>query len=363
LLFVAEKTSGELYDLEYQACADRYEHIYSAIWTQFNYFLVAAGVLLGFGKDALGVPLAGILACVSLVFWYWATFEPLNRYGDSVARRAAILERIRNRDVFDLGPATRGRGMRHFILYERRRSASDDTSEAVYLLDKKLPYLLLCTLGIVIVTAHVVSIPVPFVGQVPPTVGLALSVLPILVAGIVKLKGMQLQAEDQVLPLESLMISPDDQTPNTDSASSTSPSEYSGRLKQEPGRWLYWWLSWALVAVVLACGCYGSWLVGQWSGGSALRPSSLDYQCTTTAVGVCLLTSSYMLPLLFFRNRMRRSVRTSVRFASAMLHVMVCFLIAGMIGQLGLATPDKTDIHLRVDPKTGKVSIEGGARS
>lgn len=85
---------------EYASCRTRYEDIYKAIWTQFNYFVVAVGALLAFGKDSFGVDVIVLLACIPLLFWFWATFEPLNRYADQAADRAKAIELTFNWEVF-----------------------------------------------------------------------------------------------------------------------------------------------------------------------------------------------------------------------------------------------------------------------
>ena len=92
----------DLYKLEYGKCLERYENIYKSIWTQFNYFLLAGGAILTFGKDTLGVELSGLLACLVLIFWFWATFHPLNKYGDEVASRAGEIEDALNGLAFSV---------------------------------------------------------------------------------------------------------------------------------------------------------------------------------------------------------------------------------------------------------------------
>lgn len=77
---------------EYGRSADRYNEIYKAVWQNFSYMALVAGAILTFGKDALGATPAALLACAPLIVWYWATFEPLNHYGDLVERRLVQLE-------------------------------------------------------------------------------------------------------------------------------------------------------------------------------------------------------------------------------------------------------------------------------
>jgi hypothetical protein len=41
----------ELYKLEYERCAIRYDDIYKAVWTNFSYMSVIAGAVLTFGSS------------------------------------------------------------------------------------------------------------------------------------------------------------------------------------------------------------------------------------------------------------------------------------------------------------------------
>jgi len=86
----------ELYKLEYERCAIRFEDIYKAIWTNFSYLSVVAGAILTFGSTYLNTDLAAFVACFPLLFWYWATFLPLDRYGDDALDRLKELERLLN---------------------------------------------------------------------------------------------------------------------------------------------------------------------------------------------------------------------------------------------------------------------------
>src|SRR5712692_8172517 len=86
----------ELYKLEYERCAIRYEDIYKAIWTNFSYLAVVAGAILTFGGDRFQPEVSALLACLPLFFWWLATFEPLNRYGDRAATRLKEIEETVN---------------------------------------------------------------------------------------------------------------------------------------------------------------------------------------------------------------------------------------------------------------------------
>jgi hypothetical protein len=77
---------------EYDKAAERYNEIYKAVWQNFSYMAVLAGAILTFGGARLGAVYASLIACAPLLVWYWATFEPLNRYGDLVEKRLRALE-------------------------------------------------------------------------------------------------------------------------------------------------------------------------------------------------------------------------------------------------------------------------------
>lgn len=89
-----EKTKLERVDektkLEYSRAADRYNELYKAVWQNFSYMAVLSGALLTFGKDAVGQ--AALVACVPLLVWYWATYEPLDRYGVQIEEYLVGLE-------------------------------------------------------------------------------------------------------------------------------------------------------------------------------------------------------------------------------------------------------------------------------
>ena len=82
----------ELYKMEYERCAERYENIYRAIWTNFSYMAILAGGILSFGKGTLTQEQVVLVAAVPLFFWWLATFEPLNEYGDKTLLKLKEIE-------------------------------------------------------------------------------------------------------------------------------------------------------------------------------------------------------------------------------------------------------------------------------
>ncbi len=91
-----EKEAIDLYKMEYETCAKRYNDLYSAAWTNFSYMALFAGGILTFAGSRFVTPLTAFLACLPLLFWWIATFEPLNRYGDTVQKDLGLTEKALN---------------------------------------------------------------------------------------------------------------------------------------------------------------------------------------------------------------------------------------------------------------------------
>jgi hypothetical protein len=88
----------ELYKTEYELTAARYENIFKAVWQNFSYMSAISGAVLAFGGDRLQPHFLWFIVCLPLVFWYWATYEPLNRYGDKAEDRLGKIETKLNSD-------------------------------------------------------------------------------------------------------------------------------------------------------------------------------------------------------------------------------------------------------------------------
>jgi hypothetical protein len=82
----------DLHKMEYEKCAERYDNIFKAIWTNFSYMAVVSGAILSFSGAKFSTSTTVILACLPLLFWYLASFEPMNRYGDQVVSRLGKIE-------------------------------------------------------------------------------------------------------------------------------------------------------------------------------------------------------------------------------------------------------------------------------
>ena len=84
----------KIYELEYKASAERYENIYRAIWQNFSYMAALSAGILAFGSKSLGLSVVLILACIPLLFWFDATYLPMDHYARGARRRAAELEQV-----------------------------------------------------------------------------------------------------------------------------------------------------------------------------------------------------------------------------------------------------------------------------
>jgi hypothetical protein len=115
------KEAVEIYKMEYEKAAQRYNDLYNAAWTNFSYMALVAGGLLTFGGARFVTPLTGFLACLPLLFWWVATFEPLNRYGDKVENELGDVERALNAlCISDDFPKDARKGLTHFQHFATR---------------------------------------------------------------------------------------------------------------------------------------------------------------------------------------------------------------------------------------------------
>lgn len=113
----------ELYKLEYEQAAQRYENIYKATWQIFSYMSVLAAGILTFAARAGTLPLEVItfFALLPLVFWFTATFVPMNTYGDQTLFRLCEIENDINNKFFNENDATK---LKHYQKFQKRRDPS-----------------------------------------------------------------------------------------------------------------------------------------------------------------------------------------------------------------------------------------------
>ena len=89
----------ELFKLEYEQSAERYENIYKAIWQIFYYMSILSAGILTFGSSNSSLPIEAIvsIALTPLVFWFLAIYIPMNQYGEDARKRLKdVEEKINN---------------------------------------------------------------------------------------------------------------------------------------------------------------------------------------------------------------------------------------------------------------------------
>lgn len=118
----------DLYKLEYQKCVDRYDNIFKAVWTNFSYMAIVTGAILTFGGTKFSAEATIAIACVPLIFWYLASFLPMNRYGDGAIKRLDELERLLNQQYFssNAAPLDPRPGLHHFTDFRNRGSGGNN---------------------------------------------------------------------------------------------------------------------------------------------------------------------------------------------------------------------------------------------
>jgi hypothetical protein len=115
----------QLLTLEYEKGTERYENIYKAVWLNFSYSVAVGAAILTFGASKLRLDLLQLLALVPLVFWYAATFVPMDFYGDQTRNRLKEIETDFNTLYFpptqvspnDSGSVSRDLGFQHFTRF------------------------------------------------------------------------------------------------------------------------------------------------------------------------------------------------------------------------------------------------------
>lgn len=92
----AKQSPLEPYLIEYRLAAERYENIYKAIWQNFSYMAALSAGILAFGEKALPERALYVGAIVPMLFWYLATYIPMDHYAREARRRAAQVEALIN---------------------------------------------------------------------------------------------------------------------------------------------------------------------------------------------------------------------------------------------------------------------------
>lgn len=84
----------EFLKLEYEKAAERYNNIYQSVWTIFSYMSAVSAGLIAFGADRLSNDGLVVIASIPLVFWFWSTYLPLDRYGNKTLSALKEIEDI-----------------------------------------------------------------------------------------------------------------------------------------------------------------------------------------------------------------------------------------------------------------------------
>jgi len=124
------KEAIDIYKMEYERCVQRYNDLYNAAWTNFSYMALVAGGILSFGGSRFVTPFTAFLACLPLLFWWLATFEPLNRYGDHVEEQIVKIEKALNAlSISQLTnvPDEAKKGLTHFEDFAKRGGVQKPT--------------------------------------------------------------------------------------------------------------------------------------------------------------------------------------------------------------------------------------------
>src|SRR6266536_3325472 len=97
------KEALDIYKMEYERAAQRYNDLYNSAWTNFSYMALISGGLLTFGGARFVAAVTVFLACLPLLFWWAASFEPLNRYGDKVQDELKNIEEALRELLISIG--------------------------------------------------------------------------------------------------------------------------------------------------------------------------------------------------------------------------------------------------------------------
>ncbi len=127
----ADDRAVQLYTLEYEKAADRYDNIYRSMWTIFSYLTAVAAGLLAFGSDKIEPHALVSIAAIPLLFWFWTTYLPLDRYGNGAAKRLREIEGLLN--------ASFNTQLNHFTSFAHELSVVAGMARAIIKLYQHLP--------------------------------------------------------------------------------------------------------------------------------------------------------------------------------------------------------------------------------
>ncbi len=83
-----------LFKLEYEQAAERYENVYKAIWQIFQYMAFLSGGILTFASksDEFSIQAIIFISLTPLVFWFFATYIPMDEYGKNALEHLKKIE-------------------------------------------------------------------------------------------------------------------------------------------------------------------------------------------------------------------------------------------------------------------------------
>lgn len=82
----------EMFKLEYEQTAQRYENIYKAIWQIFSYMTALTAAIVAFGSNNLPSLIVVIITPLPIFFWLMAIYFPMDSYGQQSRQRLANIE-------------------------------------------------------------------------------------------------------------------------------------------------------------------------------------------------------------------------------------------------------------------------------
>ncbi len=89
-----------LFKLEYEQASERYENVYRAIWQIFQYMAVLSAGILTFASKSEKFSIQAIIfiSLTPLVFWFFATYIPMDEYGKNALEHLKKIETDFNKE-------------------------------------------------------------------------------------------------------------------------------------------------------------------------------------------------------------------------------------------------------------------------
>ncbi|MDF5722810.1 MAG: hypothetical protein PUP91_20505, partial [Rhizonema sp. PD37] len=94
-----QKFKFEIFKLEYEQAAQRYENIYKALWQIFSYMAALTAAILAFASRNIPLLIVAIIAPLPLFFWFFAIFLPMDGYGQQIRKRLSDIENHLNQEL------------------------------------------------------------------------------------------------------------------------------------------------------------------------------------------------------------------------------------------------------------------------